>query len=164
MGKIILISAICKKNFVIGNDNKIPWYINEEFKIFKEKTSNQIVIYGKNTWESIPKKFRPLPDRINIVITRNKNLFLENKNLFIFDDLQKAINFCKIKFFNKIIFLCGGQKIYEEGLKFCDMMYLSFIKKKYDGDIFFPKFDKDKFIKIYEKDFDEFIFCEYKKK
>ena len=161
--KIIIISALCEKNNVIGKNNKIPWHINEEYKLFKNKTLNQVVIYGRNTYESIPQKFRPLPNRINIVITRNKNLFEENENLFIFDSLEKAINYCEKNFSERKIFLCGGKRIYEEGLKICKYLYLSFIKKTYEGDVFFPEINYKNYKIISEENFDEFEFKIFEK-
>ena len=154
------ISIICAltKNRVIGNNEKIPWHIKEDFKLFKEKTENQIVIMGRLTFESIPKKFRPLPNRVNIVISRNE---LKEENVLTFNSLEKAINFCKKNYDKKEIFLIGGNRIYSEGINFANQLYLSFVKKDYQGNVFFPKIDFSNYKKIEEKEFEEFVFKKY---
>jgi dihydrofolate reductase len=154
------ISIICAltKNRVIGNNEKIPWHIKEDFKLFKEKTENQIVIMGRLTFESIPKKFRPLPNRTNIVISRNE---MKEENVLTFNSLEKAINFCKKNYDKKEIFLIGGNRIYSEGINFANQLYLSFIKKDYQGNVFFPKIDFSNYKKIEEKEFEEFVFKKY---
>jgi dihydrofolate reductase len=154
------ISIICAltKNRVIGNNEKIPWHIKEDFKLFKEKTENQIVIMGRLTFESIPKKFRPLPNRTNIVISRNE---MKEENVLTFNSLEKAINLCKNNYDKKEIFLIGGNRIYSEGINFANQLYLSFIKKDYQGNVFFPKIDFSNYKKIEEKEFEEFVFKKY---
>ena len=67
-----IIAAISQNN-IIGDGTKIPWYIPEDFKLFKKATINNIVIMGRATWESLPEKFRPLPNRINIILTKDLN-------------------------------------------------------------------------------------------
>ena len=158
MKEIIIICALTK-NRVIGNLGKIPWYIKEDFELFKKFTTDNVVIMGRKTFLSLPEKFRPLPNRINIVISKNLDFEIEKnyKNFFVFNDLKNAIEFSKKKF-DKKIFLIGGKRIYEEGLNYCSRLYLSFVKKEYAGDTYFPKFDEKNFKIIEEKNFDEFDF------
>ena len=82
MGKINIIVAVSENN-VIGKNNDLPWYLPNEFKYFKETTKNSVVIMGRKCWESLPEKFRPLPNRLNIVVTRDKNYqaVIDNPNL-----------------------------------------------------------------------------------
>ena len=164
MKKVIIISALTK-NRVIGNEGKIPWYIKEDFELFKKFTTNNIVIMGRKTFLSLPEKFRPLPNRINVVISRNLDFEIEKnyKDFFVFNNLQNSIEFCKNNF-DKKIFLIGGRMIYEEGLNYCSHMYLSFVKKNYLGDTLFPKFDEKNFKIIEEKSFNDFDFKIFEKK
>ena len=71
---MINIIAAIGKNRELGKDNKLLWHIPEDFKRFKNLTSGHVVIMGRKTYQSLPKKFRPLPNRVNIVVTRNKNV------------------------------------------------------------------------------------------
>ena len=102
---------------------------------------------------SLPK--RPLSKRINIVIS--KTLKTDDKVL-VFEDLEKAIKYLREKFRDKKIFICGGEEIYKEGLKYSKYLYLSFVKGEYECDRFFPKIDLDRYNILEEKNFDRFVF------
>ena len=135
------------KNFGIGKDNKIPWYISEELKYFKKLTLNNVVIMGSKTFFSIPVKFRPLVNRLNIVLTNNKEL-LKNDHKFSnlkfinfkspkttisitdFDYLHKLTYIFSIirhyeDYKNKEIYIIGGEKIYS-------LFFKLFEKTKYN--------------------------------
>ena len=123
------------KNFGIGKDNEIPWYISEELKYFKKLTEHNVVVMGSKTFFSIPIKFRPLKNRFNIVLTNNKDLlkndhkfsnlkfinFKYPKNTLNFKNyeyLHKLISLFSIvknniDYKNKEIFIIGGEKIYK---------------------------------------------------
>lgn len=162
------------KNFLIGRDGKIPWNIPEDLHLFKEKTTGNIIIMGRKTFESIG---RPLPNRINIVISNTlKNssqiktdISFEElcKKEIIFSSLEEGIKFSE-KFIeenhlNKDIFIIGGAKIYDEAIskEYFSKLCISHIKNEFSGDTFFPKIDLKNYKKIIEKDFKEFIYCEY---
>jgi len=102
-------------------------------KRFKDLTLGQVVIMGRKTYESLPTKFRPLPDRINIVVTKNQNWKMPG--CLISNSLDEAI--LKAKEFNKEIFIIGGASIYSQGLKYADKLYLTLVDKEYpDADVF----------------------------
>lgn len=145
-------------NKVIGNGNSLPWKIKEDLKLFKELTENNVVIMGRNTFESIGK---PLPNRINIVIT-SKNI----SGVYNFTKIEDAINYCDKINLDKKIFIIGGKKIYEYCLtnSLIDNMYVSKIKKQYDGDVKFPDFDETSWFKQVDRTFEEFDLWIYKKK
>jgi dihydrofolate reductase len=145
-------------NKVIGNGNSLPWKIKEDLKLFKELTENNIVIMGRNTFESIGK---PLPNRINIVIT-SKNI----PGVYNFTKIEDSINYCNKINLDKKIFIIGGKKIYEYCLSnnLIDNMYISKIKKQYDGDVKFPEFDETSWSKQLNRTFEEFDLWIYKKK
>lgn len=140
----------------IGINNTIPWNIPEDLALFRKKTLNNIVIMGRKTFESIKK---PLPNRINIVITKNKK---ENKeDLFFFSSHIKALEFAKT--YNKTIFIIGGESIYKLFLPHTDSFMISYINDNTIGDKFFPNIDLKNFRILEKKIFSEFTFVHYSK-
>jgi dihydrofolate reductase len=144
---ISIIAAIGKKR-ELGKNNKLLWRMPDDMKRFKDLTLDQVVIMGRKTYESLPKKFRPLPNRINIVISRHPELVSGSKmpkqvrhdiNTIICFSIEQAID--KAKEFNKEIFIIGGASIYNQGLKYADKLYLTLVDKEYpDADVFFPDY------------------------
>lgn len=149
---MISIIAAIGKNRELGKDNKLLWHIPEDFKRFKELTKGHVVIMGRKTYESLPEKFRPLPNRVNIVITRNKDAIkgLINQTTTIFcDSLENAIENSQSAIRNKKlsneIFIIGGAEIYKQGIKYADKLYLTLIDQEYpDADVFFPDYSEFK--------------------
>ena len=132
---IKLICAISKNN-VIGNKNQLPWNISEDLKRFKELTSENIIVMGRKTFESIG---RPLPNRKNIVLSNNKNLKIDNVE--VFNSANDVLNFYKTFSEKKDLFIIGGNFIYKLFLEYCDYLHITFIDKDYEGDAFFPSLD-----------------------
>lgn len=130
------------KNKLIGKDGNMPWYIKGELKRFKNLTENNIVIMGRKTYESLKK---PLDNRVNIILSTNPDFVV--KNSFVFDNLDKAITFCKKEFPDKNIFIIGGANLYRQILDIVDIMYITEINYEFNGDTFFPIFDESKFNK-----------------
>lgn len=153
---ISIISAVSENN-VIGNKGKIPWHIKEDFKIFKELTLNNVIIMGRKTWVSLPK--RPLPNRINIVVGQKEI----TDNVEYFKSLNEAIEHSKKNYPEKEVFLIGGHGIYREGLEIANTMYLSHVFAEFKGDTFFPEYDKDKWKVVEEKEYEPFIFKKYER-
>ncbi len=152
--------AAISKNYVIGDGAKILWYMPEDFKLFKKATMNNVVIMGRVTWESLPKKFRPLPNRTNIILTRDLNYKAEGG--IVCPSIDNALK--EAKKYKGEIFVIGGSKIYEQMIDNATYLYISHVKKNYEGDIYFPKFNKDNYKIIEEKEFEDFTFRKYKKK
>ena len=150
-----MINIICalSNNYVIGSNGIIPWTIKTDMVRFRKLTTNNIVIMGRKTYESIGK---PLPNRINIVIT-SKVI----KGLLTFQSLSKAIKYSGQ--FDKEIFIIGGQRLYEEGIDIADTMYLTEIKKNYEGDTYFPRFNNLNWKIVDKEEYDEYDFIIYKK-
>ena len=125
---------------VIGLDNTLPWRIPEEMKNFKELTTGNVVIMGRNTYESIPEKYRPLPNRDNIVVSSKMSANPSNYNgIVVASTLQDAVD--KARTFNKEIFIMGGAKLYEASLSWVDKMYISIVKGDYKGNVYFPEIE-----------------------
>ena len=153
---IIIICAMTRKKRVIGKNNKLPWNIPEELERFRALTRGQVVIMVRKTWESLPEERRPLPNRINIVISSTLE---QGKGFYVFPTLKEGIE--KAEEFGKEIYIIGGSGIFREGIKFADKMYLSFIKKEYGGDTFFPDFDEKEWKIAGKEEHKEFEFVEY---
>jgi len=132
---IKLICAISKNN-VIGNENKLPWSIPEDLKRFKELTSNNWIVMGRKTFDSIG---RPLPNRTNIVLSENKNLKIDSAE--VFNSPKEVIEYYKSNSDQKDLFIIGGTYIYELFLEYCEYLFITHVDKKYSGDAFFPKID-----------------------
>lgn len=129
--KISIISAIDNNN-VMGNNGKIPWSFQEDFKYFKEKTMNHPIIMGRKTFQSIGK---PLPNRLNIVLSSDET-YNPHDDVLVVSSVKKALSLC---IGADEVFICGGSKIYEEFMSLADNMYLTFIIGEFEGDTYFPE-------------------------
>jgi len=137
----------------IGKDGQLPWHLPGELKHFKEITcasespdKKNVVIMGRKTWESIPEKFRPLPDRINIILTRSES-YVRPPWYFRAGSLEDAFSILEsddLK--NRVgnIFIIGGQQIFEEVFKsdYCQKLYITHISQPFQCDTFFPAFEE----------------------
>ena len=128
---MISIIAAVSENGVIGVDNKLPWYIPEDLKRFKKLTKGNVVIMGRKTYESIGK---PLPDRINIVVSRNKDLKIPG--CLVVNSIVQAI---KKAGSDKDIFIIGGGEIYNSGIIYAKRIYLTKVHQEVKGDTKFPE-------------------------
>jgi dihydrofolate reductase len=164
MTKIIV---ACDENNLIGDGNKLPWNLPEDLKHFKETTQDSVVIMGKNTWDSLPRK--PLPKRINCIISRTKtydSFSLYNLDIEWYATIKDAIRYNKHFYKDKPIFIIGGQKIYESALNdnLVDEIIMTKIKRSFKGDKFFPKLDpKVWHIDSIIKETSEYKIVKYKK-
>ncbi len=138
MTNVNLIVAASENN-VIGFENDLPWNLPDDMSFFKEKTLESTVIMGRKNYLSIPKKFRPLKNRINIILTTNKSF--KAKGCIIAESLEKALEIAQKD--NRKIFIIGGGKVYEYALEnnLVDIIYLTRVHATIQGDIFFPKID-----------------------
>ncbi len=137
--RISAIAAI-SKNRVIGKDNGLIWAIPEDLRRFKQLTTGHAVIMGRKTYESIGK---PLPNRTNIIITRDKNFTASG--CIITNSLDEAF---KQADNDTEIFVIGGGQIYEQALSKIDRLYLTVIDQEAEGDTYFPAYDN--FTKVVE--------------
>ncbi len=141
-------------NRVIGNGNRIPWHLPEDFKWFKQTTIGHIILMGRRTYESIG---RPLPDRTTIVLTRGG---FSAPGIQIIHDLRELDPDRE----SRDIFICGGAQVYEQALPLCSDLYLTLVKREVEGDAFFPAFE-DRFSAVDEiRDTPEFKITRYQNK
>lgn len=122
---MISIVVACDPNNVIGKDGKLPWHIPEDLKVFKSLTMGHVIVMGRKTWESLPKK--PLPGRTNVVISRT----MTGENCY--DSLDKVLEDYPD------VYVIGGAEIYRLALPKADQIFMSKVKKPYDGDTYFPE-------------------------
>lgn len=141
---------------VIGNEGKIPWRIPEDLNLFKVLTTGNTVIMGKNTWLSIPAKFRPLPDRTNIVVSRT---LASADGAIVCKSLDEARAIADKR--SEKVFCIGGAQLYAAALPFTDTMHLSWVKKEYSGDTKFPAVNFGLWKEVESKDFADFVYKKY---
>ncbi len=120
------------KNGAIGYKGSIPWSLPEDMAFFRRVTWEGVVIMGRKTFESIGK---PLPHRINVVITRQKDY--EAKGCLVFNDLEEAIE--RTKNLGEI-FVIGGAELYKKALPLAKVIYVTEIQAEFKADTFFPAF------------------------
>ncbi len=136
--RLSLIVAVAK-NRVIGNKNEMPWHLPADFAYFKKITTGHPIIMGRKTFESIG---RPLPDRRNIVVSRNP--VFRADGVEVVASLELAINACH----REDAFVIGGATLYAEALPRVDRVYLTEVDAAPDGDTLFPVLDKNQWREI----------------
>lgn len=141
--------AAMAKNRVIGSNLKLPWHIPEDLKFFKDTTRGHIIIQGRKTYESLG--YKPLPNRLNIIITRNPDNVPFHKDIVVFTDLKEALDFAKTKTpeWGEEVFIGGGEEIYRMALPYTDRIYLTEIEEEFEGDAKFPEFDTQVFKEVH---------------
>lgn len=150
MTEIAVIVAVAQ-NGVIGRqkENDIPWRLSEDFQHFKELTMGCPCIMGDITYESLPKKSRPLPGRENIVLTFDKSYHPEGTTVFYrFED---AIDYVRQKGVERA-YITGGASIYRLGMAIADVFELTRIHRDIEGDIYYPAVDWDRWELIRQED------------
>ena len=122
------------RNMAIGKANALLWRLPEDLKRFKKLTTGHPIIMGRKTYQSIN---RPLPDRTNIIVTRDENL--EIPGCIIVHSVTGAIEKAK-EFDREEIFIIGGAEIYKETLPLVDRLYVTKVDLDVEGDAFFPEY------------------------
>lgn len=128
---MISIIVAADENNTIGKDNGLIWHLPDDLKFFKEKTLNHAIIMGRKTYESVGK---PLPKRTNIIITRDRNFTAEG--CIVVHSLEDAL--AQAAKVDENPFVVGGEQIYKMALPVADVVYLTRIHHKFNGDRHFP--------------------------
>ncbi len=123
--------AAMSENRVIGRGGQIPWHLPEDFKWFKQLTMGHVLVMGRKTFESIG---RPLPGRETIVLSRSQ---FNNPGVRVISNLGEI----DLSNGPREVFICGGAEIYALALPLCSDLYLTFVKRRVEGDVFFPPFE-----------------------
>jgi len=133
---IISLIVAASTNNAIGKEGQLLWSLPNDMKFFKNTTWGTTVVMGRKTYESVDK---PLPGRVNIVITRQENWSREN--VVVVKDLTEALQ--KAKETNcKEIFIIGGGEIYKQSMKLANRIYMTRVHAVLEGDTFFPEIDE----------------------
>ena len=130
--KQLSIIVAVAQNYAIGLNNKLLWHISEDFKWFKSKTTGSTVIMGKNTYYSLPK--RPLPNRRNIIISDIPDEQIDGCEMAY--SIDEAIQLADA---DKESFIIGGASIYRQFFDKVQKLYITWVKKDFEADTFFPE-------------------------
>ena len=160
--ELTIIAAVSINN-IIGNKNKLIWKLSNDLKRFKNLTTNHSVIMGRKTFESLP---NPLPNRDNIVITRDTNY--SKPNIQVCSSIEDAINLTKT---DTQPFIIGGGEIYTQTINIVVKIELTRVHEEFDGDAYFPEIPLDIFELINEENYNsdlenefDYSYLTYKKR
>ena len=142
---MITIIAAIANNHALGMDNKLIWYLPEDLKRFKRVTTGHHVIMGRKTYESLGK---PLPNRVTIIITRNKNYTASN--CIVVNSLKEALKKAND---DENPYILGGAEIYKLAMPIADKLDLTIVHHEFEADAFFPKIDTSIWKEISREDF-----------
>ena len=141
---LTLIAAVAK-NGAIGNKNQLLYWLPNDLKRFKALTSGHTIVMGRKTFESLPKG--ALPNRRNIVLTRNNSFTADN--IEVFPSLEKALATCQA---DEEVFIIGGASVYAEALPMADRLCLTLVEDTpAEADAFFPTIDETEWQVIADK-------------
>ena len=135
---VVSIIAAMDRNRLIGNKNQLPWHLPADFAHFKAVTMGKPIIMGRKTFESIGK---PLPGRTNIVLSRNPDTKFEG--VVCVTSFEEAIDAVSEA---EEVMIIGGSTIYEMLLPRINRMYLTYVDAEFEGDAWFPEFDKNQWL------------------
>ncbi|HMO48171.1 MAG TPA: dihydrofolate reductase [Rubrivivax sp.] len=137
--RLTLIAAVAR-NGVIGNDNRLLWQLSEDMRFFKQTTLGHAVVMGRKTWQSLPPRFRPLPGRRNLVVTRNPAF--EAPGAECVASLDAALQRLTL---DDEVFVIGGAELYALALPRAQRLLLTEVDRDFDGDARFPPWPRADF-------------------
>ncbi len=125
----------------IGKNNDLMWHLPKDMQFFKDTTQGQIVVMGRKNYDSIPEKYRPLPNRLNVILTRNKEF--KAPNCLVFHSLTACFAHFKEEE-DRAVFIIGGGEIYRMALDSTELneMYITHVHHAYDAETYFPVFNE----------------------
>ncbi len=155
----VSIIAAVAKNGVIGKENALPWYLPEDLKRFRNLTSGKTVLMGRKTFESIiARNGKPLPNRKNVVITKQKE-YQVPEGVTVYNDIEKALRELK----NEDLCIIGGGDIYKQTIDAGDFLYITHVDQEFEGDVYFPEIDASKWKKVLEEKHEGYSFATYER-
>jgi dihydrofolate reductase len=135
--RVSLVAAVARGG-VIGRDNTIPWRLREDMERFRTLTTGHAVVMGRRTWDSLPDRFRPLPGRRNVVVTRNSAWSSEGAERAV--SLEAALELVAGE---PRVFVIGGAELYAAALPLADELLLTELELAVEGDTYFPLFGSE---------------------
>ena len=154
---ITLVAAVAR-NGCIGKDGALPWRIPEDMQRYRRITMGKVVVMGRKTWESIPAKFRPLPGRTNVVVTRNTGYPLP-------DGVERAesLEAALAAHAADDVIVNGGGEIYAGAMPHADALDITHVDRDVAGDTFFPPIAPTMWRETWREDHDGFAFVTYRR-
>lgn len=144
----MIIHVVAKAlNNVIGKENKLIWKQKTDLQVFKKITLGKMILMGRNTFDSIG---GPLPNRLNIVATRSEKFYGENDKLKYVKSKEMLE---LLKNSKEDIYVIGGSQVYKETLQFTNMILMTEIKSKLNGDVFYPELNEEEWIEFNRQSF-----------
>jgi dihydrofolate reductase len=137
---VVLVAAVARDG-VIGRDGTVPWHLPEDMRFFRELTTGHPVVMGRKTWDSLPDRFRPLPGRRNIVVTRNPAWQAQGAEPA--GSVEEALQLAGR---DDLVFVIGGAEIYRAALPYADELVLTEVELDVTGDAFFPEWPRETFV------------------
>lgn len=144
MVRILAIAAMDEER-AIGKDGTLPWHHPADLKRFSELTTGHAVLMGRTTYESLPDSFRPLPKRLNVVITTSPSKVQHDGSVLTWDSPLSFFDAAEagdVDLPSKKIWIIGGAELYRSTLRYWDELYLTRVPGSHAGDTFFPPFEK----------------------
>lgn len=127
---------------VIGKDGALPWHLPEDLAHFKSLTTGHIVIMGRKTWQSLPPKFRPLPGRTNIVVSRTPAALELPIGTYAAGSLEDALGVAEsLATSEQVVWIIGGAEVYAAALPMCDELHLTLVRGNHEGDARLSRFE-----------------------
>lgn len=135
MSRVSIVAAVARGG-VIGRAGTIPWRLPEDSRHFRDLTMGHAVVMGRRTWDSLPERFRPLPGRRNVVVTRSLGWAAEGaeRAASLADALELLAD-------EPQVFVAGGAELYAEALPLADELLVTEVDAEFEGDVFFPQLD-----------------------
>jgi dihydrofolate reductase len=129
---------------IIGRDGLLPWHLPEDMAHFKALTMGGVVVMGRKTWDSLPARFRPLPGRINVVVTRNPDVVSVPEGVHLATSVESALEISRrLVSEQQRIWIIGGAEIYRTTLPVVDEVHLTQVHGVHEGDASFPPFEEE---------------------
>jgi dihydrofolate reductase len=146
-GTSMLVSFVVAvaRNRVIGKNNDLPWRLPDDMKFFMQITKGHHVILGRKNYDSLPKKYRPLPERTNIIITRQPSF--EAPGCTVVHSVEEALTMARHNGETEAMII-GGAEIYKLCFPYADKLYITEIHADIEGDVYFPPFSKSEWQEV----------------
>lgn len=140
--RLVLIAAVAR-NRVVGDGEKMPWHLPEDLKYFRTQTAGSPVLMGRKTWDSLPPRFRPLPGRRNLVLSRQADWQAEGA-----ERVARLGDVLNLPSATGQLFVIGGAQVWAEALPLADELRLTEIDRDCAGTVHFPAVDAAQFVEV----------------